>query len=388
MSTALRRYYRGHNLVTMRDVQANASRHYHFDHQGTTQCLTDSASAVTDRFSSDAWGVQVTRTGSSINRHWFVGNSGYQRSSPAHTDYVRARWLATASGSWLARDPAACHVMERGGSRYLRGFVRQAWSPPFTRRSGPGPISIRCTGAESPRRIRFRRPREESSRCRSDASTYAYCYNNPTVLIDPSGTVPMLCIALCAPCLSCGIALGAACSDCGTDSQCWGDCISGTIENLPPSVQGFCGVACGGCLLCLLEPPNPPGPKPQPPQPPGPQPPGGPGRQPPGGPGRPPGPGRQPCPPCTPAEIAALNAWYHGICESNPRRCTPADFCGALWYKGVINQQCALARMYVSERCYGGNLDPNHLHQINEAIRLAAGCAALFASQGCIDLMR
>jgi hypothetical protein len=36
----------------------------------TTQCLTDISGAVTDRFASDAWGVQVKRTGTSINRHW------------------------------------------------------------------------------------------------------------------------------------------------------------------------------------------------------------------------------------------------------------------------------------------------------------------------------
>lgn len=49
MSTALRTYYRGHNLATMRDDVAQQGRVYHFDHQGTSQCLTDSTGAVTDR---------------------------------------------------------------------------------------------------------------------------------------------------------------------------------------------------------------------------------------------------------------------------------------------------------------------------------------------------
>ena len=52
--TPLRRYYRGHSLVAMRDVQANQTRYYHFDNQGTTQALTDSTGAVTDRFACDA----------------------------------------------------------------------------------------------------------------------------------------------------------------------------------------------------------------------------------------------------------------------------------------------------------------------------------------------
>jgi hypothetical protein len=63
----LRRYSRGPTLVSMRDVQAHTTRYYHFDHEGTTQCLTDESGAVTDRFASDAWGVQVRRTGSTMN---------------------------------------------------------------------------------------------------------------------------------------------------------------------------------------------------------------------------------------------------------------------------------------------------------------------------------
>jgi hypothetical protein len=61
MGTALRTYFRGHTLAAVREqpVGGNAStRYYHFDTQGTTQCLTDATGAVTDRFACDAWGVQ------------------------------------------------------------------------------------------------------------------------------------------------------------------------------------------------------------------------------------------------------------------------------------------------------------------------------------------
>src|SRR5207248_9837977 len=105
MSTPLRRYYRGHSLVAMRDVQAGQNRYLHFDHQGTTQALTDSTGAVTDRFASDAWGVQVKRTGTSINRQWYIGNLGYTRQVDQVLDYVRHRYLALARGQWTARDP-------------------------------------------------------------------------------------------------------------------------------------------------------------------------------------------------------------------------------------------------------------------------------------------
>lgn len=105
MRTAIRRYYRGHNLVTMRDVQAAQSRTYHFDPQGTTQCLTDSTGAVTDRFAADAWGVEVKRSGSSINRQWYVGNGGYYYQRETDVQYVRRRWLASPRGLWLSTDP-------------------------------------------------------------------------------------------------------------------------------------------------------------------------------------------------------------------------------------------------------------------------------------------
>lgn len=103
MSTALRTYYRGHNLVTMRDEAAGQNHVYHFDHQGTTQCLTDTGGAVTDRFASDAWGVEVKRTGTSINRQWYVGNLGYYQSNAEF--YVRARYYSPSLAAWGSVDP-------------------------------------------------------------------------------------------------------------------------------------------------------------------------------------------------------------------------------------------------------------------------------------------
>src|SRR4051794_31874145 len=54
--TPLRTYYRGTNLVTMRDEVAKQNSVYHFDHQGSVQCLT-TGGAVTSRWAGDAWGV-------------------------------------------------------------------------------------------------------------------------------------------------------------------------------------------------------------------------------------------------------------------------------------------------------------------------------------------
>ncbi len=110
MSTALRTYYHGYDLVAMRDEQAAQSRYFHVDHQGTTQALTDATSAVTDRFTADAWGVPVRRTGTSINRHWYVGGRGYQRDPDTGRDYVRARYLEGARGQWISRDPVGSAI--------------------------------------------------------------------------------------------------------------------------------------------------------------------------------------------------------------------------------------------------------------------------------------
>ncbi|MBM3458521.1 MAG: hypothetical protein FJX77_08330 [Armatimonadetes bacterium] len=104
MSVALRRCYRGATLAGMEDVAAGERRNYYFDHQGTVQCLTDMNGNVTDRFAADAWGVEVKREGTSINRQWYVGNLGYYREVDRVLDYVRARWLALPRANWLARD--------------------------------------------------------------------------------------------------------------------------------------------------------------------------------------------------------------------------------------------------------------------------------------------
>ena len=105
MRTPLRRYYRRHTLATFRDEVAGTGRTYHFDHQGTTQCLTDNTGAVTDRFDSDAWGNQVKRTDTSINRQWYIANRGYYRQPVNGSFYVRARSVSPATAGWLSRDP-------------------------------------------------------------------------------------------------------------------------------------------------------------------------------------------------------------------------------------------------------------------------------------------
>jgi hypothetical protein len=177
--TPLRRYYRGHSLVAMRDVQANQTRYYHFDNQGTIQALTDSTGAVTDRFASDAWGVQVKRTGSSINRQWYIGNLGYTRQVDQALDYARWRYYAGVHGRWGSVDPAL------------------AAGP-------PGRSLLRYLPARGDRWARTGAPDAGSSRRRRRSpvwSAYAYGDNDPAVRVDPSGLQPPACppVNLCGP---------------------------------------------------------------------------------------------------------------------------------------------------------------------------------------------
>ena len=159
---ALRRYYRGDELIAMRDVQASTTRYYRFDHQGTTQCLTNEAGAVTDRFAADAWGVEVKRTGSSINRHWYIGSNGYYGQSTSALQYVRWRYLQPRYGSWISRDPLSALD---GTSARLFNALHPQWVDPFLI-----PNSI---------------PTIRSRNAIPDA--FVYALNSAALRIDPSG---------------------------------------------------------------------------------------------------------------------------------------------------------------------------------------------------------
>jgi RHS repeat-associated protein len=153
MGTSLRSYSRGHTLVSMQDGVANATRYYHFDHQGTTQCLTNEAGAVTDRFASDAWGVEVKRTGNSINRHWYVGDLGYQTNRQVH---VRARLYKPTSSRWLSRavEPRSESFVYSDNSPVLQIDPSGRTPTAFFSASGSGchPKDVLCRCGGGPRK--------------------------------------------------------------------------------------------------------------------------------------------------------------------------------------------------------------------------------------------
>jgi len=202
MSTALRRYYGGHNLVTMRDVQANASRHYHFDHQGTTQCLTDNTATLTDRFSSDAWGLRVKRTGVTVNPMWYVGKLGYHDHMTVTMLYVRRRYYRVPEGRWLSVDPltrgpagtasttrwwmSVRHSASGGAPVSARWFSSPQTSPQLGFAS-VGPLSVELGRLAEQSAARLRRPEDVVS---VGWAPFGYAENSPGLSVDPTGLAP------------------------------------------------------------------------------------------------------------------------------------------------------------------------------------------------------
>ena len=90
---------------TISQHRDNASAFYHPDHLGTVWNLTNAAGTVTDTYLFDAWGTQLSASGQTENPHRYVGAFGYQTEPTLGLDYVRARWLRPATGTWLSVDP-------------------------------------------------------------------------------------------------------------------------------------------------------------------------------------------------------------------------------------------------------------------------------------------
>jgi len=233
VSTPLRRYYRGHDLVGLRDEVNASTRYYRFDHQGTTQCLTDSTGTVTDRFAADAWGVPVKRTGNSINRHWYIGNWGYYRQADSALDYVRARLYAYTQGAWISQDPLLSDsekwFFENPAVASLRAYVYAAnipvlWvdstgraphtppgccMPPAARGGINGAADAFCDKLKDPNvkasiakcAASFKQSANApiSLKCLSDWCTQGVFKCEPGIL-DPCGGIPEIDTVKCKPC--------------------------------------------------------------------------------------------------------------------------------------------------------------------------------------------
>jgi len=74
-----------------------------YDGQGSVRYLTDTTGAVTDRYTYDAFGNQLTSSGTTPNVYRYVGEPFDQA---LQLTYLRARYMSPASGRFLSMDSA------------------------------------------------------------------------------------------------------------------------------------------------------------------------------------------------------------------------------------------------------------------------------------------
>ena len=74
---------------------------------GSTRALTDDAGDVSDTYVYDAWGNEVSVSGSTVNPFRWVGQVGYYWDEGLGTFYIRARVYEPMTGLWLSKDPAS-----------------------------------------------------------------------------------------------------------------------------------------------------------------------------------------------------------------------------------------------------------------------------------------
>jgi RHS repeat-associated protein len=81
--------------------------YYQKDGLGSTRALTNAVGGVTDRYTYDAFGRMIQQSGSTVNSYLFAGQ---QRDAATGLDYLRARYLNTASGRFISSDPFDGHL--------------------------------------------------------------------------------------------------------------------------------------------------------------------------------------------------------------------------------------------------------------------------------------
>jgi RHS repeat-associated protein len=141
-------YTQGQGLLSQR--RNNASYFYHYDGLGSTKALTDANQNVQSSTKYDAWGNILQASGTITNPYLYVGELGYYGDGDAGMYLLTQRWYNPLIGRFVVRDP-----LKRGS-----------------------------------------------------ADTYAYCHDDPLVLVDPLG---QRCIHIFGDCIG---------KDCHGDPRC------------------------------------------------------------------------------------------------------------------------------------------------------------------------
>jgi RHS repeat-associated protein len=85
--------------------RSGASSFYGFDLSSNTRLLTNAAAAILDTYLTDAFGLEKSITGTTVNPFIFDGEDGLYRDLPNWMQ-ARARFLDAVLGRWPNRDPA------------------------------------------------------------------------------------------------------------------------------------------------------------------------------------------------------------------------------------------------------------------------------------------
>ncbi|MHB8954831.1 MAG: putative Ig domain-containing protein [Pirellulaceae bacterium] len=94
-------YVHGLDLISQNRPNDTGKSFYHVDGLGSTRALTNASGLVTDRYVYDAFGRTIGQFGSTGNVYLFAGE---QRDLATGLDYLRARWMNTATGRFASRD--------------------------------------------------------------------------------------------------------------------------------------------------------------------------------------------------------------------------------------------------------------------------------------------
>jgi RHS repeat-associated protein len=114
-----RTYTYGLQRIDEEQVINNAwtTSYYGYDGFGTVRQLTNSAGAVTDTFEYDAFGNEITHTGTTPNNYLYRGE---QFDPDLGLYYLRARYYNPQTGRFMSRDPRPGYIMRPIGlHKYL-----------------------------------------------------------------------------------------------------------------------------------------------------------------------------------------------------------------------------------------------------------------------------
>ena len=111
-----------YGLNRISQSQASGTSFYGYDGQGSVRILTDTTGAVTDRYDYDAFGTLVASSGITTNAYLYAGEP---RDGDLSLYYLRERWLTEQKGRFVSSDPLEhSPVIPESINRYAYAFNR------------------------------------------------------------------------------------------------------------------------------------------------------------------------------------------------------------------------------------------------------------------------